>query len=345
MEFLKKYNLTPKKILKLGGLGIAGLIGLVFVFQLVSSFNLDQRSGISDLAGSKNLAYDSTQSLGGAGVSESLDEVGLSLRNIAPSGIPAPSAEVTTGSDAEDFEVTEYSGLIETRQLEETCSVISNLKEKNYVIFENSNKYDKGCNYDFKVENENASEILAVIESLDPKELSENVYTVKKRIEDFTSELDILNKKKQSIDETLESAILAYDSITKIASQSQDAESLAKIIDSKIKIIERLTQERISINEQIDRYSRLKAEQLDRLEYTYFHINVSENKYVDLEDIKDSWKYAIKNFIANINGIAQDVTVNLAALVLFMIQYAIYLLILLIFAKYGWQLTIYIWKK
>lgn len=337
MKLLKKYNLTWGKILKIAGMAAGALIGLIFIVTLLDSFTNLPQTGMS---GAKNLDYESVQSQSAMPESaEDLDEASLSLRNISP------EESTGGGSDSEEYEVTEYEGLIETRRLEETCSTISGLKAKDYVIFENSNEYDKGCNYRFKVKKQNAEEILAIVESLDPKELSESIYTIKKQIEDFTSELEILERKKQSVEETLETAISAYDSITNVATQGQDAESLAKIIDSKIKIIERLTQERIKINAQIDRYGRLKSEQLDRLEYTYFHLSIRENKYIDLDDLKDSWQHTIKNFVLNINKIAQDITVNLVALILFLLQYAIYLLIVIIVAKYGWQLAKYIWKK
>ena len=47
----------------------------------------------------------------------------LSPRNISP----IPPMDGTTGSDAEEFEVTSYSATVETRQLEQDCAVISGL--------------------------------------------------------------------------------------------------------------------------------------------------------------------------------------------------------------------------
>src|SRR3989339_721006 len=162
-----------------------------------------------------------------------------------------------------------------------------NLKPREDVIFENASEYEKNCNYSFKVKRDSVKEILSIIESLDPKELNENTYTIKRLIEDYT----------------------------------RDVENLAKIIDSKIRIIERLTQERININSQLERLNRSKAEQLDRLEYTYFRVYVFENKFIDREDLKDSWKTAIKSFVRDINKIAQDITINLAALLFLILEY------------------------
>jgi len=102
---------------------------------------------------------------------------------------PYPGGSI--GDNAEEFEVTEYFATIETRTLGRICQTVSGLKTKDYVIFENSSEYDKGCSYTYKVRHENVGEILGVLESLNPKELNENTYTIQKILEDFTSQEEI----------------------------------------------------------------------------------------------------------------------------------------------------------
>jgi len=342
MEFLNKFNLKPMAILKIIGLGFLGVIFLVFALRIISSsVNPILQKGISGQSFSKNIMMDEmAYSDKGGGVMESLS---LSSRNVAPR-MPSPQTG-TTGSDAEDFEVTEYNATIKTRQLEKTCSAVSSLKVKEYVIFENANEYDNGCNYTFKVKKDNKDEVLTVIESLDPKELTENTRTIKRLLDDFTSETEILNKKKETIENTLNNAINSYDEISQVATRAQDAESLAKIIDSKIRIIERLSNERIKINEQLDRLGRSKAEQMDRLEYIFFRVNIYEDKFIDGERLKDSWKNEIKNFVFDISRILQDSSVGVIRVIFLILQYALYLLVLLVSAKFAWKIGKYIWNK
>ena len=353
-EFLQKHNLTTPKLLKIVGLSLVGVIAALFIFSLLSivikPLNLAKNlKGVSPTASSYDTGYGlsmesaeipSSFSLGGASGAPS-----LSARNIAPIMPPIPDERTTPGNDAEQFEVTEYSGRIETANLDSVCNTIADLKGRDYVIFENATKYDKNCNYYFKVKRDKVTEILAIVKNLQPKELIENTYTIKRQIEDFTSEIEILNNQKTSIDETLKLAISAYDEITGVATKSQNAEALAKIIDSKIRIIERLTQERININTQLDRLARAKADELDRLEYTYFRLNVIEKKYFDGQDLKDSWRAAIKKFVLDINKILQDITVNLISWLFIVLQYALYLFILVVLGKYGWRLIKRIWQS
>lgn len=269
--------------------------------------------------------------------------VSLSARNAA--GIMPPETLGTTGSDAENYEVVNYNGSIETANISKTCQAVADLKAKDYVVFENSNESDTYCTYTFKVAKDHVAEVKSLIESLDPKELSENKYTIKNQIEDFTSETDILKKKAEVIDQTLKNAMAGYDEITVIASRAQDAGALAKVIDSKIQTIGRLTQERLLINEQLDRLTRSKAQQLDRLEYTYFTVHVYENKYFDSETLKDSWKQAVREFFRDLNNIAQDLTIGLVTLAVMALQFILYLFIAVIVAKYVWRGTKYIWNK
>jgi len=333
MEFLKQFDVKTSTIFKVAGLALVLLILLALMFRVVgSSFTALNRGAMPQEVyyGTGGTDFDSAY-----GTKES-----LSVRNIVP-----PQPESPAGDDAEAFEVTDYYATIQTRKLDETCSAIATLKAFDYVIFENSNEYDQGCSYSFKVKNEQVDEILELVNSLNPENLTQNTYTIKRQIDDYTSEVEVLQKKRDSIDETLANAVSAYDAISSLATAARDVESLAKIIDSKINLIERLTQERININEQLDRLSRAKEEQLDRLAYTFFNISIYESKYVDTDEIKDSWKMAVKQFVRDVNDILQDVTINLVNMGLRVAQFVMYFFILLLAAKYGWRAAKYLWNR
>ena len=360
MEFLKKLPpITVVLVLKIIGIGVGVVLLLSFAFQLIgSSFGAltgqvrgtigmvapGYGGGVAyDMAVSSDYYDGGYGSKAGYAVTEDAIIPQLSARNVTyPYPMPPRG---TTGNTAEEFEVAQYNATIETRHLDDTCASVQALKERTDVIFENANTYERGCNFVFKVERESVEDVLAVIKELNPKDLSENIYTIKAQVDDFTSEVDVLQKKRASIDQTLTSALAAYDEITRLATNTQNADALAKIIDSKIGIIERLTQERININEQLDRLARAKADQLDGLDYTRFNINVYENKFVDGEQLKDSWKQALREFVANVNKVLQDLTVNLVLLLLLIAQWLLYAAIVLVVAKYGWKFGKYIWFR
>lgn len=358
MEYFKDLSQNPVKVLKIFGMGILGLFIIVVVFQLVGSFFTGFRGQFGQgyglvtpstvgYGGAMPVSYDSIEYAPGyAGNYSEKQAYGaptISTRNV--SQIYPPIYPGTTGDNAEDFEVTNYNASIETRKLTDTCGKVADLKKLDYVIFENSNNHDNGCNFVFKVKHEKVASVLDTIKSLDPKELTENTYTIKQQVEDYTNEIEVLQKKRDSIDETLRTALNAYNEITQLATKTQNAEALAQIIGSKVGIIERLTQEKININAQLDALSRAKSIQLDKLVYTYFNVNVFENKFVDFERIVDSWKNSLRNFVSRVNIIAQELTINLALFFLMIFQWLLYAGVLLVVVKYGWKFVKYFWNK
>lgn len=333
--------------LKIGGLVVGGAIVLMVILPLINrsispllnngfmsksmpgtSF---QKYGDYDEAMEESMAYGET----------AMDSAGNRVM-IAP--VP-PVTPGTTGEGAEDYEVTEYNTLIHTKNLKEDCQKIANLKTMEEVIFENQYNHRTNCNFTFKVKNEKAEAILAIIESFKPDELSKNTYTIKSTIDRVSNQSEIYENKKKAIEETLQDALKAYDDIANIATRNQDTESLAKIISSKIELIERLSREKINADVQLDRLAQNQAEQLDRLKYTRFQVSIFEDKYIDKTQIKDSWKQAVKDFFRDLNRIIQEVTIGLAVILLAIIQYSLLVLLLVFAAKYVWKCGKAIWIK
>ncbi|MEN9558469.1 MAG: hypothetical protein RL141_838 [Candidatus Parcubacteria bacterium] len=348
-----KIPTKPLALLKILGIAIAVIILLAIGVRLVATpFHSMLRMGGGGMLGGIGMSEPSVDSYG----SNMLFARGKMIGNTAPIGMPGLSVRnimaespmdtaQAVGDGAENFEATDYNATIETRDLKKTCSAVSALKADKEIIFEVASESDHYCNYHFKVVKARAEGVLATLEGLDPKDLTENTHTIQRTVDDFTSEIDILKKKRDTIASTLDSATRAYDQITALATASQDAASLAKIIDSKIQTIERLTQEQLTVNAQLDRLERGKNEQMDQVEYTSFSVNIFENKYLDGEQLKDSWKMAVKEFVRDVNTIAQDLSVRLITLLLLVLQYFVYFLLLVLFAKLAWSAAKGIWKK
>lgn len=362
-SFISKYNLKAENAPKIAVVAIIGMVVLVFVVSLVSAsihalFGGDRVSMVEPMMGGTGMGF----SKGGyddyGGVyaeppyADYSGEYGtdlmpsLSARNAAGM-MPMPPAYYggTSGNTAEQFEVTDYSAYIEVGNHEGACGTLSDLKREDYVIFENASESDTGCSYTFKVEHAHVDEILAALKSLNPKDLSTNTYTLKSELDDFTSQTEILETKAASVDKTLKEALAAYDEIAKLASKTQDAESLARTIESRMQLIERLTMERVQINEQLKMLARSEADEMDRLQYARFNVSVYENAYVDFSGIKDSWRYAIQDFFLIVNESLQNATIYLLAALFVLIPYVFGFILLLLAAKYGWRGVRYLWKK
>ena len=338
MNIFKNFDWSFKSIAKIIGMILLGIIALTVVISLISFsiktiFNTGYRS--------QSMGYDYAYDMDESFYQEKGMAVMSSSKMIMP---PMPEPGYSAGNDAEDYEVKEYYGTIKTRKLDETCSVISDLKARKEIIFESSDKNKDYCNYRFKVTNDNAEEIVKLIEDLKPENFNASIYSIKKSIEGYDNELDILSKKLESIENTLEEAQKSYDEISKMATRNNDAETLASIIDSKLKLIDKLTNERLQTKERIDRYNKSKADQLDRLNYTFFNINIYKDLIFDWKEIKDSWKYESKQLVRNINEVFQGISLHLATYLVRFVQVVIYIFISLFLLKFVWLGIKRVWK-
>jgi len=332
MKFLKNFDWSVRSIAKVVGVVILGIFAFSVVIALISfSFRT-----IFHNSGSYMGSYDNDYPMTDMAYSEK------SVSRLSMPSIPKPG--FSGGNDAESYEVKTYSAQINTRKLKKTCKVISDLKSREDVIFEDSNENDMSCSYRFKVKKDSASDVFAVIKSLKPKDLNQNIQTIKGAIEGFDKQLDILQKKLISVEETLASAQKAYDDVQDLATRKQDVESLSTIISNKLELINKLTNERLNVKSRIDSYARSRAEQMERLNYSFFNVNIFKDTIFDWNEIKDSWKYEFKAFIRNFNDVLQGVSVNLVTYMIRFIQVTIYFFLSLFLLKLVWGATKKIWK-
>lgn len=345
MKFLKNFDWSAKSILKAIGLILLAIMALSLAISLVGlAFRtvVSPSQNYGEYGKGGGVAYD--MAMEESAYYDYDDGYAITQKAISPSGAYYPEPGYSTGNDAEAYEVKQYSGTIRTRKLDKTCGTIDALKVKDYIIFEDSNKNDDNCYYRFKVVKEKADEVVKVIEDLKPEILNVNVQSIKGQVEGIEDEMSILQKKLDSIEETLDNAQDAYDEISELATRQQDAETLAKVIDSKLNLIERLTSQKLMVKEQIDRYNESKKDQLDRLNYTFFDINVYKDLIFDWKSIKDSWKYETKKLVYNINEAFQAVSLYLVTYLVRFAQFVLYLFISVFLLKFVWIGVKRIWK-
>ncbi len=348
MEDLRKLNINWPKAIKIFGIVLLALVVLSIAVNLVVKPIMSQvRMGSSFGNSSSVMKYQSASPMNAPMASYDYakeEGVSLSFRNTAGSvGYSDSMSTPQTSNGA--YEVMNYNATIETGKLEKDCSSISELKGLDYVVFNNSNIGKKNCNFSFKVEREKVDEVLGMIKGLKPRDMSQNVETIKKQIEDFTSREEILKSKQASIDDTLKNAIASYDEISKLATKTSDAESLTKVIDSKISILERLTSERLQVSNELESLGRAKAEQLDRLKYVDFYVYIYENKVIDGQEFKDYWVASFKSFVLDINQLLKDLSLGLVAFVMVVVKYLVYIFLLFVVGKFCWEAGKKIWKK
>ena len=339
MQMYKRLSEKQKRTVKIVVWGL----GILFLFSFISTGNDHKFNSIANIGGSYNRQTESSASKM-AMPSRGEMAAPQMIANDAVLYDDYQEGSDSIGSEAESFEVTRFYASIESRDKAKTCDYLLELKSKEYVVFNHSNNYERGCNLDFKVKKQNKDEILSVISDLRPKDFSEQTNSIKKQVDDYISRQEILTKKLETIDSTLLKTTKAYDEITAIAARNRDAQSLAKIIESKLQTLERLTREQTNILAQLEAIQKQKSEELDKLEYVYFSVNVFENKIFDGTQLVSSWKQSLRGVVFDTNRVIQQMTIHLITFAFVIAQYALYIVLLLLVAKFGLKHLKDLWK-
>lgn len=264
-----------------------------------------------------------------------------------PPTIPQPGGTGTY--DEGTYETKSYSAHIKTKAYDTACGTIESWKPLEYVVFESANRGDVFCSYRFKVGREHAQGILDQLTQLDPSDMNEQTDTVKRQVEDFTSQLDVLKKREALLADTLDKVSAAYDELVTLSKSAQDVETLAKVIDGKLNYIERLSQQRLQVATELDSIAKAKADLEDRIAFVTFDVSVEKVEYVNGKEIRDSWRSALRSFVRDANETLQQLTIGLLALILwlaqFILQALVFFIVVLVIAKYGWRATKKFWQS
>ncbi len=323
------FDWSLKSIGKILGFLIIGVISLSIVAAILS---FSVRTITSPFTGN-SVSFEQADSFRRGGA--------ISTKGIL---LPVSGVGGVVGRDAENFEVQSYFASYRTNDKTKICGRVFELKADLEIIFESANESDRSCNYRFEVPNEQADEVLQILEDLKPEDISKSVYTIQRAVEGVEDRLEVLKKRLQQTEETLLEAQTSYDELTTLAKNRGDVESLTKLIDLKINTIERLAREKLNINEEIEQVQRSRLDLLRQIAYTEFSVNVREERFVDWQQIANDWKQEIRNLVSNINQLTQFVSVKLISFVLYSAASLLYLAIAFGFLKLVWVIGKKVWK-
>ncbi|MDD3067166.1 MAG: hypothetical protein PHO48_05060 [Candidatus Gracilibacteria bacterium] len=270
-----------------------------------------------------------TKAVGGYAISQ----------NIMP---PIPG-EDGIATNAEDYEVKEYSASYRVNDKTEICETVATLKADKDIIFSSANESDRSCDFYFKVIKAKTPEVIELLKTLNPDDFTTSAYTIQKSVKGATDQLEILKKKLAQTEATLNNAQTSYEELFQLATKKGDIESLTKLIDLKINMIERLAQEKLSTSAEMESVERNRADLLEKLDYNEFRVYVNEERLVDWQNMRDNWKYEIQNFVNNLNSLTQWVSVKFVSYTLNSFVALAYLGVGFIFLKGAWILGKKVW--
>lgn len=344
MKGLFKTKKIDFKHVPLSRLILVGVIGLVALVMALSLFSLSMKSMTGRLTLFDGQSGGYSEDIAYEGKSSPSIGMGMSVSSIAPMP-PLYRENQVIGNNAEQYEVSEYGVLIRSAHFAQTCDDIESWRSSDVITFQSRERSVHSCSFRFKVARAELDSVLGLLKAMNPESLTVRTESIQERLQSYDQEKTILNDRLTSIEKTLSESEDYFAQLMKLATQSQDAEALAQIIESRIMQMERLNAERSNIQAEIARLEKARSEEQDQIGYAFFSVNVLDYNLVDGPAIREAWITYMQDFIRVLNSVVAGLTLGLIGYLLKVVQLVVYVIIIVVLAKTGYRLFKKFWKS
>ncbi len=344
VENWKSFSLVRKIVLCVVGV-VAAVVLLLVVAFIKASFGYSFGSSQGGMIPSTTLTVSAPMMPVTGGVS-SMSYGKVSFDTYRGDGSsPVMYEQATPTADAELYEVTSYQATVESRTMEDDCKAIQALKSDDAIIFLSSSVGKTSCSFNFKAKKSASKKALDAINALNPKQLTENVNTIEDTLITYDRRKEILENKLKTIDSILTEAVASYQEVSRLAVQTGSVTNLRQAINDKVDIVERLTQKKLAIEQELASISNSNTSDLEQTNYSQFSVYITKDTFIDKDSLVSSWKSEIKRLVREINSSLQAITIGFLSVALTLITYILYLLVGVVILKYLKKGIVSIWNK
>lgn len=332
---VKKYAVLA--LMVVGGLFV---VLALFVILGVASFTGLGSQGFSSAPsapGAPGVSPDYSRSTSGLADMEQA----VSDESFMPSPMPVPTSYVP---NLEQYETTDYRASARTRDFDEACTLLRNLKTDDDIDFKNLSVNTNYCTATFFTKPEKVSVVLDQLQEISGVEISQTTESVTRRREQLQTESDVLRQQLASVERTLADAERQYTEITEVARASNDAAALTRAIRDKLSTIETLDQKRINLLSRLRSMSQQAADLDERIGVVAFTATFYRSFPVDADKKSRQWETAWKELSDAFTVFLIGFSAYLGIFILKIVQYAVYALVLLLLVRFGSKFVRRIWK-
>lgn len=339
------HPLLHNKYIKFAGGGLVAFIILTIVYFLISSLS-STSLGLSD--SSYRTGQDGFHFANPVGKSASM-EMGMSADMVASesSYYPYPSPPVNGGgytASLENYEITNYSVNARTKQFDELCTAVANLKASSDIHFKTIYESTNNCRANFFVPEEKVQSILNTLTAFSGVEINRNTQSVTQLKEQLASQSDILKQQLNSVSSSLATAEVQLNEIAEFAKETNDAKTLSLTIREKLSLIDTLTQRKIQLTNQLDQILKQSAELNERIGVVEFSVNVNRSNPIIVNEKSSQWEAAWDRLDDEFTDTQIGITIFLGVFLLWLIRTLVYLVILIIVLRGVWEFVKKVWK-
>lgn len=312
---------------------IAGLV-IVFVLYWVVINLISSSTGLSN----DSISFSN----------QARQEVAMAPSNIQmDQGSFVPPSNPTNGgytANLERYETTDYQVSGRIKDFASFCDTLETLKADDRYDFRTLQSSLNNCRATFYTEERYADEVLSQLQQNEGVQTSRVTQSVTRHREQIQSRSNIIQQQLNSVTNTLVAAEQAYDEIAGFAREERDTETYSEAITEKLRQVDQLTQRKISLTSQLDTLAQQAADLNERLGVVQIDVNVSRSYTLNPDKAARQWEQAWEMLTDTWTNFGIWLTVYLGIFLLFVAQWSLYLIILLVLARFGYKLARRIWK-
>lgn len=264
---------------------------------------------------------------------------------VGDSYYPGPIPEPDTGyNNLEAYETTDYNISARTRQFDEFCSSVRALKIQDQFDFRNISETSNHCSATFYTEEEHVGTVLATFEQFSGVDVNRNTNSVTRQRDRLESQTDILQQQLASVERTLAAAETDFDSVIAIARTEGNASELANAIRQKLQMVDSLTQRKINLTSQLSNLYRQAQDLEERIDAVQFYVSASPVIHSSPGEHERKWANAWHELTDAFTQTLIGLTTGLGIFLLAVIQYGVYILIVIVILRYLWKFLRKLWK-
>lgn len=298
---------------------------------------------VNFMSSSTGLSGDSV-SFRNQGIQE--NAVAPAAMDIAQGGFAPPTTPNTGGYTAnlEQYETTDYQVTGRVKAFELFCDTLETLKADDRYDFRTLQSSLNNCRATFYSEEQYANDVLTQLQQYEGVQTSRITESVTRHREQIQSRSNIIRQQLNSVTSTLYEAEQAYDEIAAFARAERDTETYSEAITEKLRQVDQLTQRKISLTSQLDTLAQQAADLNERVGVVQINVSVSRSYTLNPDKAAREWEQAWEMLTDTWTSFGIWLTVYLGIFLLFVAQWSLYLVILLVLARLGYKLARRIWK-
>ncbi len=336
-----------ENILRYTIVAAAGLAGLVLLIGVFNAFFAADSYTTSDTTSESELSQmmldnemmmleddslyrsEAAYSEGGVASAPSQDRMMISPPTTEPGG---------SYTRLQAYETTDYNISAELRSIEAACNQLELLRDEDNTQFRSLHRNDQSCRARFFVEENDAGQMLDFFRGIQGVSIVRDTRSVTSLREQTTSQLDSLKTQLERLERTIEEAEVGFDEAIAFARTENDAAALARAINQKTNTLNNLYQQELFLNNQIQDTARRSQDIDERIGLVGFSVQFTSLTRIDKNYHDRAWSQASEALEDRLIEFQTGVTLGLFVLLLWIIQIAIYGVLLGIIVYGLWKL-------